>query len=147
VEKSIRRPLAYAYATIVYLLLGATNLSAECVQQTAKSAMSSHALTFSGTVVEITQTLPFGARVTFEVDWVWKGFVTRRFDLYVSYRETELPQFEIGKRYLAMGDLLRPQLRQDVGLDEKNTVAYAPARCSDWTTTEADLGTGAPPER
>jgi hypothetical protein len=149
-ERLLRLMLLRASPTIICVCVGASNLNAECLQQTARSVMS-HALVFAGTVVEITSTGPEGARVTFEVDRVWKGSVTRHFDLYVWYRQAEIPTFETGQRHLAIADpLVKPEVRRDVGVDDKNTVAYSAAQCSDRPSLvpsiEADLGTGALPK-
>jgi hypothetical protein len=149
-EKWRRCLLTSASATFVALLISASTLHAECVQRNAKMLMS-HALVFSGTVIEANASGPEGARLTFEVDSVWKGSVTRRFDIYAWYRQPEAPHLELGKRHLVIADpLVDPQVRQYVGLDRKEMVAYSPASCTDPASLvpgiEVDLGAGAPPK-
>jgi len=148
-EESMKRLLAGACLIVALLVTGASNVNAECIQLTAKSALS-HALVFKGTAVQMTNTGPEGVRVTFDVDRVWKGSVTQRFDIYVSWRQVEIPYFEIGRRHLVIADpQTNPQRRQEVGLDEQSTVAYFPVQCSDSpaSTIESDLGVGSPPQR
>jgi len=149
-EESMRRWSA-ACSTFAVLVLGASNANAECARRTATSVLS-HALVFRGTVLQLTNTGPQGVRVTFDVDRVWKGSVTRRFDVYVSWRQSEIPYFETGQRHLVIADpQTDPERRQAVGIDEKNTLAYFPVRCSDRAslvrTIESDLGAGSPPQR
>lgn len=43
---------------------------------------------------------PAAYRATFEVERVWRGSVTRHFDLYVWEHATETPRFELDDEYV-----------------------------------------------
>jgi hypothetical protein len=81
---------------------------AECVRVSAKEMAKRvmeeqhYELVFSGTVVAVTRTAELGYRATFDVDRVWKGSVTKRFDLYVWELTPEVPRFETGHQYIAL---------------------------------------------
>jgi hypothetical protein len=85
------RSAAVASATVVAWLLTAPSAVAKCAMLTAQQVMAERAyeVVFRGTVVEITRASGAGYRATFDVDRVWKGAVSRRFDLYVWEIPTE----------------------------------------------------------
>lgn len=106
---------------------------------------------FAGKVVAVTRTAKFGYRATFDVDRVWKGAVTKRFDLYIWELNPELPRFELGQQYLALaGRLVTSREREGAGIPASNTVAFTPVQCSDPPSLDPDLGrhlgAGSPPK-
>jgi len=81
---------------------------AECIALSANTMMQEprYELVFSGTVVAITRTADAAYRATFTVDRVWKGSMSKTFDLYVWSLFSEAPQFEMGQRYVAVPERL-----------------------------------------
>jgi hypothetical protein len=148
------RRLAVRFLFIVASLLAAPSAHAECIQKSAKEVTEGkfYDLLFGGTVVEIARTAELGYRATFDVDRVWKGSVSRRFDLYVWELEPEIPRFEVGHHYLAIARrLVDPRVRQGSGLGGSDTVAFTPVGCSDPFSLAPDiirgLGEGQLPRR
>jgi len=130
---------------VVASVLTSPSASAECVmvpaKQMAKQVMEEkrYELVFSGIVVAVTRTADLGYRATFDVDGVWKGTVTKQFDLYVWESAAEIPKFETGRHYLALArKLVTPQERKGAGLDN-DTVAFTPVQCSDPLSLAPDL--------
>jgi hypothetical protein len=124
---------------------------AECFLLTAKYVMeqSISELVFSGTVVEVTRTAELGYRATFEVDRIWKGAVSKRFDLYVWELAPETPRFEVGRHYVALAIRLTDSVsRQRAGVIGTETVAYSPVFCSNSLSPDIvrELGIGEPPK-
>jgi len=125
---------------------------AECILTTADMLLKrpSSEVVFRGTVVEVTRTADFGYRATFAVDRVWKGSVTKRFDLWVYELAPEIPRFEVGSRYVAAAHrLTNPTHRLGAGLND-SAVVFTPAFCSDSFSlakdVESQLGPGYPPQ-
>ena len=119
---------------------------AECVRvsgkEMAKRVMEEqhYELVFSGTVVAVTRTAELGYRATFDVDRVWKGSVTKRFDLYVWELAPEVPRFETGHQYIALArKLVAPQERKGAGLDKTDLIAFTPVQCSDPDSLAPDI--------
>lgn len=139
---------------ILTLLLAPAPTQAECILHTAKFVMTEPTieLVFSGQVIEIIRVGDFGSRATFDVNRVWKGSVPKRFDLYVWERSAEMPRFQKGQRYVALGKTLtEPRIRQDLGLAGSDTVVFAATQCSDPQSLspdiERELGPGYGPKR
>jgi hypothetical protein len=110
---------------VIVSLLTARLAHAECVIVTAKELMDGklYELVFSGTRVGITRTEDVGYWATFEVDRVWKGSVSKRFDLYVWELAPEIPQFEMGRHHLVAAQRLTdPRARQGTGLSGSDRV-------------------------
>jgi hypothetical protein len=145
------RPLAILPLVLVSVLIAAS-VAAECVRVSAKNVLENpdYELVFAGTVVNVTRTAELGYRATFDVDRVWRGSVTRRFDLYVWELAPEIPRFEVGKRYLALAKhLTDPRARQGVGLGNTDRDVFTPAQCGDPLSLApnilGELGVGQPP--
>jgi hypothetical protein len=137
---------------VVVCVLTSASARAECVRVTAKDVQEAerYELVFSGTVVEITRTAELGYRASFEVERVWKGSVTKRFDLYVWELDPEIPRFIVGRHYLALAKkLVSAPARRGAGLGDSNTLAFTPVQCSDPDSLAPniirDLGPGQPP--
>ena len=79
------RFISVSSVIVMTLLSAVPSGRAECVMVSAKAMLEgpSTELAFSGKVVEITRTADLGYRASFEVDRVWRGSITKRFDLYV----------------------------------------------------------------
>jgi hypothetical protein len=148
----IFRLVAVTSTIVVASLLTATPAGAECFVLTGKSLLEDPnvPLIFSGTVVEVTRTGDEGARVTFEVDRVWKGSVSKRFDVYLWDPEPETPRFgPPGEPYVvAAAPLSNLRARQGVGLRETDALAFAPVQCSGALSPDVvrELGAGQPPK-
>jgi hypothetical protein len=117
----------------------------------AKQVMENklYELVFTGNVVAVTRTADFGYRATFDVDRVWKGVVTKQFDLYVWELSPEQPRFEVGHRYLALAKtLVTSQQRDGAGVPSSVAVAFTPVNCSDALDPDVVryLGAGLPPK-
>ena len=98
------RSISVSSVIVVTSLLAVPSACAECVMVSAKAMLEgpSTELAFTGRVVEITRTADhLGYRATFEVDRVWRGSLTKRFDLYVWEMEPEKPRFEVDHQYVA----------------------------------------------
>jgi hypothetical protein len=140
------RSIGIPSAMLVAFLLTSPAARAECVRISAKEMAklvmeeTRYELVFSGTVVAVTRTADAGYRATVEVDRVWKGSVTKRFDLYVGELAAEIPRFEIGHHYLALArKVVTAQERKSVGLDQDDVVAFTPVACSDPLSLPPDL--------
>jgi hypothetical protein len=131
--------------------------AAECVKLPAKDMAKrvmedkAYEVVFTGTVVAVTRTAELGYRATFEVERVWKGTVTKRFDLYVWELSPEIPRFEMGQHYLALARrLVASREREGAGMPSSDAVAFTPVQCSDPPSLDPDfvrhLGTGLPPK-
>jgi hypothetical protein len=147
------RMTAFRFAIVAAALLTPLLAHAECIGMLAKSVMEQKdvELVFSGTVVEVIRTADLGYRATFDVDRVWKGFVSKRIDLYVWELAPEISRFENGHRYVAVAkQLTDKRARQGAGLGGSEIVAFTPVQCSDSATLgpdfEKQLGTGLPPQ-
>ena len=150
------RFISVSSVIVMTLLSAVPSGRAECVMVSAKAMLEgpSTELAFSGKVVEITRTADLGYRASFEVDRVWRGSITKRFDLYVWEMEPEKPRFEVNHQYVAFAQRLSTRARQGVGLSETAPVAFTPVTCSDGYSLSADrvretiqeLGPGKPPK-
>ena len=133
------------------LLLYPSTGRAECFGKNGKFVMAQKSieLVFSGTVVAITPIDQyFRYRATFEVDRVWKGSVTKRFDLYVSGLEEGIPGFQIGQWSVVTATRISDRrARQEFGLSSTSKAAFKVPICSDALAPDirAQLGPGYPP--
>jgi hypothetical protein len=134
------RSISVTSVIVVTSLLAVPSARAECVMVSAKAMLEgpSTELAFSGRVVEIIRTADLGYRATFEVDRVWRGSLTKRFDLYVWEMEPEKPRFEVDRQYVAFAQRLSTRARQGVGLSETDPVAFTPVTCSDGYSLSPD---------
>ena len=123
------------------MLVASSGGLCNCLLQNARMVMQAkgHEFVFSGTVVKITKTTEYWYQATFEVDRVWKGSVPPRFDLQVSILGGEIPDFELGVRYVAVAQrLIDPVKREAAGLPRwGDSVAFAPVM---WTEYEFARG-------
>lgn len=134
------------------LLLYPSTGRAECFGQNGKFVMAQKSieLVFSGTVVAITpidQYLRY--RATFEVDRVWKGSVTKRFDLYVSGLEEGVRPFQMGQWSVVTATRITDRrARQEFGLGGTSKAAFKAPICSDTLAPDihVQLGPGYPPK-
>jgi hypothetical protein len=147
------RFLRFAASGLLAILLNGHTLNAECITVPINAFLDAkgNELIFSGTVVEIVRTAPFGYRATFEVDQVWKGVVSKRIDLYVWELPAETPRFGLNRHYLVVAKrLVDPLEREGVGLGGSDMTAFAGVQCSppEWDKGQmiCDLGRGQPPK-
>ena len=82
------RSVGVLVATVVMSIVVAAPARAECVMVLGKQMLEGRDVVFSGVVVAITRIGEEGYRATFEVNRVWKGPVSQRFDLYVWGRSS-----------------------------------------------------------
>jgi hypothetical protein len=148
------RIIAVSVGIVVASLLTALTARAECVIVTAKQVLEDprNELVFSGTVVAVNRTAELGYRATFDVDGVWKGSVSKRFDLYVWELAAEVPTFARGRHYVAIAKTLDDaRARQGAGLGGMDTVAFTPVACTDSLSLSPsliqDLGPSKPPNQ
>lgn len=98
--------------------------SAECPLVTVPQAMASPTTVaiFSGTVVELEESAGAVAHVvTFDVQRVWKGTVTKRMSLQQS-NTSEAIEFSAGVPYLIVAYRLRPEEREASGTIRRATM-------------------------
>src|SRR5438128_650618 len=102
------RPSVIASALVVASALIASVAGAECIRVPAQRRLNdkAHELVFNGTVVEITRTDGEGYWATFNVDRVWKGSVSRRFNVFVWERAPESDHFELLHSYVVFAQRL-----------------------------------------
>jgi hypothetical protein len=87
-------------------------------------------LVFSGTVGEINAAGNDGVRVVvFQVDRSWKGMVPRRVELYVDPTDSELPSFNLGRRYLVLATQMDSRHRRRAGLADSAPIAFRVLGC------------------
>jgi len=146
-------PSAIAMFVLAGTLVWFPIVGAECVIVPAPQLLSDrqNEVVFSGTVVDLGRSGDAGTRVVFDVERIWKGAVSNRFDLYVWDLAAEAPRFEKGRRYLAIAKrLLDPKARSGVGLGAVDVVAFTPVQCSGvYTLTDRlirDLGPSQAPD-
>ena len=143
---------------VVAWLMTPVSAASECVKlpakELAKAVMEDKTteLVFSGTVVAITRTAELGYRATFDVDRVWKGAVTKEFELYIWELRSENPGFLVEQTYIVLATrLVTPREREGVGVSSPDTVAFTPVQCSDSSLLDPNLvrylGAGVPPKR
>jgi hypothetical protein len=114
---------------------------AECVKVTPKMWLDapSSELVFAGTLVELAATGESGSKATFEVERVWRGKVTKRFDVYMWHlASAETPRYlEKGQSYVVVAKRLEDKRGRDgVGLDGSDVVAFTGVPCSGLYTVE-----------
>ena len=143
----------FHWLSVVLTLAVPVSAGAECIHVTANDLLSreSSEVIFRGTVVQITRTADLGYRATFEVDRVWKGSVSKRFDLWVYELAPEIPRFEAGHRYVAAAHrMTNVRDREGAGVGTSDAIVFTPAACSDEFTLakdiDRDLGLGYPPQ-
>ena len=143
----------FHWLSVVLTLALPATAGAECIYVTANDLVSreSHEVIFSGTVVQITRTADLGYRATFDVDRVWKGSVSKRFDLWVYELAPEIPRFEAGHRYVAVAHRMTDvRHREGAGVGTSDAIVFTPAMCSDPASLGKDivrdLGPGYPPK-
>jgi hypothetical protein len=140
----MRTALAYILGAAALLSVSSTQVSAQCgggfawigyfLDRPEVSAI------FDGTILDI-QRRELALVVTFEVNRVWKGDVTKR---QVVYRGTRLPigqrsgsstrlkQFEeVGKRHIVIAHQLTEIERVELGLTSTDTANLATGFCGD----------------
>ena len=143
-----------ASATVTSAVVG-TTLHAECALITAKAVMSQreYELVFGGRVVDIQAFGPSGARVTFDVQRVWKGAVPSRIDLYYGRMSSEGPQSQFTKGEYGVAVAVRLKdaaMRRAFGVpDTRSPVDYGAVSCIDGRNKdfEAGLGASRPPRK
>jgi hypothetical protein len=146
------RLVAISAAIVVASLVTPMSAGAECFVLTGKYLLEDPTVPvlFSGTVVELTRTGEDGTRATFEVDRVWKGSVSKRFDVYLWDLAPEAPRIgPRGEHYVvAAAPLKSLRARQGVGLGETDAIAFAPVQCSGALSPDIvrELGVGQPPK-
>ena len=148
------RPLAVSFGIVVASLMTPLSARAECVMVTAKQVLENPGfeLVFSGTVIAADSTGEQGYRVTFDVDRVWKGSVSKRFDLYVSPRVAETPTFELGRHSVAVAwNSITHVCGNSSDLAATDTVAFTPVPCTDSASLSPsfiqDMGPSKPPNQ
>ena len=145
----LRRLLVGAFASVALVSVS----RAECVSVTAKEVMSRPGieLVFGGRVVDLQDVGPTGARVTFDVQRVWKGSVPARINLYFNRWAPERPRFTKGTYAIALATTLHDaEMRRLDGMPENtNPAAYAAIGCTDALEKnfEANLGASHPPKQ
>jgi hypothetical protein len=115
---------------------------AECLALSLRNSIRPAAVAFSGTATTITNTDTAsdswaGTVVTFEVDRVWKGAVTRRFSVYSFTRTAEGMNFTAGKRYLVFAHSPTNEERRDLRLETKQGVVVG--QCGDGSKELAEI--------
>jgi hypothetical protein len=141
-------------ALVAASLLVASSARAECITPGRWSLDEAHVeLVFSGNVVGISQVADMGLRVTFDVERVWKGSVSKRLDLYVWLLDVEMPVFESGRRYVAFATKMTGRSRTGVGFPANHAPVFEPTSCgaldyehAEKSGTVRDLGESKPPK-
>src|SRR6185312_17340050 len=92
---------------------------AECLIRPLRDSVNRAAVAFSGTATGVAT--PTASEwpitiVTFEVERVWKGSVTRRFAVYSFTRTAEGFTFAAGKKYVVFAHNATTQEREDLQL-------------------------------
>jgi hypothetical protein len=109
---------------------------AECVVLRANVPAQSAALVFSGTATDITANDASewpSAIITFDVDKVWKGRVTKRFVVYSFTRTAERFTFKIGQAYLVFAHEQTEAERHDLNLGITERQVFVVGQCGDGT--------------
>ena len=88
------RSITVRSAIVIASLLMAPSAHAECFTLTARFVMQEKVveLVFGDTVMNVVRTAGAEYRATFDVDRVWKGSVSRCFDLYVFRERSSAPR-------------------------------------------------------
>ena len=142
------------FLALAFLALAATTAHAECVKIPPKQWLKypDTELAFSGKVVEVTKAGELGVRATFEVERVWKGQVSRRFDVYTSPpASAETPYYEKDHSYVVIAKrLLNEEARANAGFGNSDAVVFTGAVCSGFYSVDEfvrSLGRGKPPSK
>jgi hypothetical protein len=127
---SIQLRGAICLPVLLAMLFAPTQAGAECVTPSAATAKGpGEGLVFSGRVEGLNQTTEFGVRVTFNVGRVWKGAVSKRFDLYVWELNSESARFEFQRQYIVFAYRMSEEDRQRVGLTPRDPIAFTATSC------------------
>lgn len=109
---------------------------AECVSLRANVAAQPAALVFSGAVTDITANNASewpSAIITFDVDKVWKGRVTKQFDVYSFTRTAEAFTFKVGQVYLVFAHEQTEAERRDLNSGITERQVFVVGQCGDGT--------------
>ena len=136
------------------LALVASIARAECVKIPPKEWLKfpDTELTFSGNVAEVTKAGELAVRATFEVERVWKGQVSRWFDVYTSPpASAETPYDEKDHSYVVIATrLLNKEARTNAGFGNSDAVVFTGANCSRLYSVDEfvrAVGRGKPPNK
>ena len=117
-------------------------------------------LAFSGKVIEIinvnqpagevTRERPLVVRASFEVDRVWMGRVSKRFDVYMTYPSSSTAaRYDPERSYVVIAKRLADKrARAAAAVGDSNTVLFTGVDCTDFYTVDEfvrALGPGKPP--
>jgi hypothetical protein len=119
--------------------LSPSAVSAECPLMTASQgmAMPTTVAVFSGTVIDIEESAGAATYlVTFDVQRVWKGTLTKRVSLYQSNTSDAIP-FSAGVPYLIVAYRLRPEER-DVSGTIRRAATLGIVTCASMTLEHAE---------
>jgi len=109
---------------------------AECVFLRANLPAQSAALVFTGTTTNVAANNASewpSAIITFDVDKVWKGPVTKQFALYSFTRTVEPFTFKVGEKYLVFSHALTDAERKDLNLGITERQVFVVGQCGDGT--------------
>jgi hypothetical protein len=134
-------PMRVNVATMVSVALlssmvAAQTASGECVKVGVRDFLGQHAdrIFLKGTTLSVTPigdpARTSGFKVTFDVERVWKGSVSKRVELYVDLK-ADNPQFQLGHSAIFAATVLGDAARRLYGIIGTDTPAYAPIMCSD----------------
>jgi hypothetical protein len=150
-------PMTTARVSLTLTIILVPSLAfAECVRVSLRDNIRPAAVAFSGTATNIVTNAASewpGTIVTFDVDRVWKGSVTRRFVVYSFTRTPEGTSFTAGKKYMVFAHSPTTQENDDLRLN--TTQAFVVGQCGDGTrefmlvraADLAELGAGNAPIR
>jgi len=145
---------ATGFLALVLLAFATSTAHAECVRIPPEEWLKSPAteLAFSGKVVEVTKAGELGVRATFEVERVWKGHVSQRFDVYTSSPgSAETPRYEKDHSYVVIARrLLDKEARANAGFGDSDAVVFTGAVCSGEYLIDdfaRAVGRGKPPDK
>lgn len=114
-----------APVVLIAIVLMPTLARAECIIPSAAWVNDpAIELVFSGRVDGLNQIGDLGVRVSFKVDRVWKGPVSKRFDLFVYQLDGEAARFEFQRSYIVFSHRMSDRARQGVGLTERDPIAF-----------------------
>ena len=131
-------------ASLALALLAPGLAFAECSSIPLRDSVRPAAVAFSGTVTEVATSTASEWRptiVTFEVERVWKGSVTRRFAVYSFTRTPEGLNFVAGKKYVVFAHDPTTQEREDLQLTV-TTQTFVVGQCGDESEEIANIGAG-----
>jgi hypothetical protein len=128
---------------------------AECIGMPLRSIADQAAVMFSGTVVKIAANAASdwgGQVITFDVDRVWKGPLTKQFVIYSFTRTPEPFQFTVGTKYVVAAHIQTTEERTQFGLAASESPTFGVGQCGDGTRAYEyaqaeipDLGPGRSP--